>query len=710
MKQRDARFPKAARIVLLTLSLPLAVSTVRAADEAKPADKDAAKVTYQDHVLPILRAKCGACHSADQAKGGLIVDSYTALMQGGGSGEVVVAGDLDGSHLWNVINHIDEPKMPPNEPKLPDETLAMIRKWIEGGALETASSKAKIKKPAFSLGTTVISSGKPEGPPPMPEGLSLEPLVVTPRGNAVTALATSPWAPLAAVSGHKQVLLYHTGDFRLLGVLPFPEGVPHVLKFSRNGSLLLAGGGRGGQSGRVVVWDVKTGKRVFEVGDEYDLVLAADISSDHSLIALGGPRRMVRVYNTSDGELAYELKKHTDWITAIEFSPDGVLLATGDRSNGVIVWEAHTGREFYVLNGHTGMINDFSWRLDSNVLASASQDGTIKLWAMVNGNLAKSWNAHGGGAMAVQFTRDSRIASTGRDRVTKLWDQNGAQQRAFPALPDIGLEVAFSSEDDRILAGDWSGAVRVWNAKDGVQLAELKTNPATLAERVAEAKAAFTSEQAAADQAAARLAALEKAEADKKAAAENAKKQAAEGEAAANAAKAEKAAADKAAAEAQAAVTAATNALNAAKAALEKANAEKAAAEKLVAEAAEDKKAEAEKALAEKATAQQSADAAFKQAEAAQQKAVADKAAADKAVADAEAKVKATADRAVALKQAAEKAAAAAVPNDATKKALADAAAAAKAAADKAALAKSRLDFLQAELGRSTETASAAQQ
>src|SRR5690606_31146813 len=178
-------------------------------------------------------------------------------------------------------------------------------------------------------------------------------------------------------------------------------------------------------------------------------------------------------YNTSDGELAYELKKHTDWITAIEFSPDGVLLATGDRSNGVIVWEAHTGREFYVLNGHTGMINDFSWRLDSNVLASASQDGTIKLWAMVNGNLAKSWNAHGGGAMAVQFTRDSRIASTGRDRVTKLWDQNGAQQRAFPALPDIGLEVAFSSEDDRILAGDWSGAVRVWNAKDGVQLAEL---------------------------------------------------------------------------------------------------------------------------------------------------------------------------------------------------------------------------------------------
>ena len=68
----------------------------------------------------------------------------------------------------------------------------------------------------------------------------------------------------------------------------FPEGTVHVLRFSRNGALLLAGGGRGGQSGLAVVWDVKTGKRVFEVGKEYDAVLAADLSPDLGLVALGG--------------------------------------------------------------------------------------------------------------------------------------------------------------------------------------------------------------------------------------------------------------------------------------------------------------------------------------------------------------------------------------------------------------------------------------
>src|SRR5262249_20516558 len=139
------------------------------------------------------------------------------------------------------------------------------------------------------------SAGKPVGPPAMPENLATEPAVVSPRPTAVVAMASSPWAPLVAVGGHKQVLLYHSATRHLLGVLPFPEGTIHVLRFSRNAGLLLAGGGRGGQSGLAVAWDVKTGKRVFEIGKEYDAVLAADISPDHGLVALGGPSKILFV-------------------------------------------------------------------------------------------------------------------------------------------------------------------------------------------------------------------------------------------------------------------------------------------------------------------------------------------------------------------------------------------------------------------------------
>ena len=215
-------------------------------------------------------------------------------------------------------------------------------------------------KPKTEIGLTSIVRGRPAVPPMPTKPWPREILVKTPRANAITALATSPWAPLIALGSQRQVLLYNSDTLELLGVLPFPEGVPQVLRFSRNGSLLLAGGGHGARAGKVVVWSVANGERVTEAGDETDSVLAADISADQSQIALGGPSKVVRIYATKDGKMLREIRKHTDWITALEFSPDGVLLATADRGGGLFVWETNTGREFFALRGHTASITDLS--------------------------------------------------------------------------------------------------------------------------------------------------------------------------------------------------------------------------------------------------------------------------------------------------------------------------------------------------------------
>ena len=115
--------------------------------------------------------------------------------------------------------------------------------------------------------------------------------------------------------------LHHTASLELLGVLPFPEGVVKTVRFTRNGKLLLAGGGEAAKSGRVVVWDVATATRIAELGDEYDEVLAADLSADQRLVAVGGPSRIMRLLTTADGAVESELRKHTDWVTAVEFSP-----------------------------------------------------------------------------------------------------------------------------------------------------------------------------------------------------------------------------------------------------------------------------------------------------------------------------------------------------------------------------------------------------
>ena len=153
-------------------------------------------------------------------------------------------------------------------------------------------------------------------------------------------------APLVAIAGQRQIALYNTDSAELAGVLPFPEGIPYSLRFSRSGKLLLAGGGKAASRGLAAVYDVRTGKRLSQVGDELDAVLAADINAGQTLIALGGPQKIVRVFNVADGSPVTEIRKHTDWVTAVEFSPDGVLLATADRAGGVWVWEAGTDRGF----------------------------------------------------------------------------------------------------------------------------------------------------------------------------------------------------------------------------------------------------------------------------------------------------------------------------------------------------------------------------
>ena len=164
---------------------------------------------------------------------------------------------------------------------------------------------------------------------------------------------------------------------------------------------------------------------------------------------------------------------------------------------------------------HKAAINDLSWRVDSNVLASGSEDGTIKLWEMDGGKEIKNIAAHGGGVTSIEMARDGKIVSTGRDRLTKLWDPNGAAIKEFTAFGDMAMEVAITHDSGRVVAGDWLGEVRMSNAADGALIAPLAANPPTLQMRLEAQMAAVAAATAAAQKTAAELAAAQAALDDK---------------------------------------------------------------------------------------------------------------------------------------------------------------------------------------------------
>ncbi|MSR52113.1 MAG: hypothetical protein EXS09_02345 [Gemmataceae bacterium] len=465
----------------LLLTSGLAHAQVPKADPAKPA------LTYKDHVLPILRKHCLNCHNADKSSSDLNVATYQSLMAGGSSGEAVKPGSPDQSLLYKVTTHQVEPKMPPKGPKLAEAELLVLKTWIEGGAPETAVGAAKAATRKVDFDPVAVSTSKPEGPPPMPGKLPEISLPKTERAHPVTAMATSPWSPLLAVAGHERVLLYNTDTLKPLGTLAFPERIPYVLKFSRNGKWLMAAGGRGAASGKVVIWDVTTGKRVTEIGDEADIVLAADVSPDHKLVALGGPGKLIKVFDTATGELKHRIKKHTDWVTSMEFSPDGTMLATGDRNGGAFVWEAATGGIVFTLGDHKDSITGLSWRGDSQMLASSSEDGRVILWFAEDGFPTRTFNAQADvraaarakmpGVLTVQYSRKGQLVTSGRDNTARIWGSDGNQISKLEGFTDLPSRATFSHDGERVFVGDFTGKVRCWSLKDKLLVGELATNP-----------------------------------------------------------------------------------------------------------------------------------------------------------------------------------------------------------------------------------------
>jgi WD40 repeat protein/mono/diheme cytochrome c family protein len=440
--------------------------------------------SYNDDILPIFKENCTGCHNPDKLKADLDLTTYATAMKGGSSGEAVKAGAPDASLLFRVVSHLEEPEMPPKKPKLADPQLALIKDWIAGGAMESAGGTAAKSRDAALKVLVPGAEQTADGPPPMPENLAAAAdAAVLAKPAPVVALASSSRAPLAAVSSHAQVLLYHTETRALLGGLPFPERQANVLRFSGDGSLLLAAGGRGAHSGKAVVFDVKSGQRVAEVGAEAsDAILAADLSPDRSLIATGGPDKLVRLYSVSDGKLVRSIKKHTDWVTAVAFSPDGEKLATADRNGGLHLWDPHTGTILYTLAEHQARVTSLAWRGDSVILASAGDDGKLILWDTAEGWAAKSLTPADGarrdrpgrktmllrvpGVLSAAFSSDGRLAAACRDNSVRIFNANSNQVAAIKELPDIPTAAVFTKPDNQLLTGDFHGVLQLWEVKE----------------------------------------------------------------------------------------------------------------------------------------------------------------------------------------------------------------------------------------------------
>jgi WD40 repeat protein/mono/diheme cytochrome c family protein len=402
-------------ILLIFLSLQTAITHAQSVD-------------YTKQIAPLWDTYCIDCHSADDADGELVLDSFAALMKGGKEGAAITAGKGNESMLVKFLEGRSgrggkNEFMPPGKrEKLKPEEIALIKTWINAGA----------KGP-------IIAEGKP-----MPKEVITPKIMPTvPPKRSIQAVAFSPKAQLIAVGRYGEVELLNPVTRAVIRKLTGIKGKANAVAFSPDGEAVYAAGGEAGIVGEVKRW------------------------------------------KTSDGSLQQSFEGHLDAAYSLAVSPDGKLIATGAYDQKIRLWDTATGKEVALLNGHNGAVNGLSFRSDGKVLASASADRTVKLWSIPTGLRLETLSQPTKEQMSVVFSADGKqLLAAGSDNRIRLWNisadaKEGTNKIVTSRFAHEGgiLRLALSLDGKLLASTSTDKSLKLWSTADLTEILPLEKQP-----------------------------------------------------------------------------------------------------------------------------------------------------------------------------------------------------------------------------------------
>jgi hypothetical protein len=143
-------------LIGITSSTHAAEVDLSASAEKPPVESqssDTKRVQFARDVLPILAGRCYECHGAEAQESNLRLDSANGARRGGDSGEqVIVPGQSEASELYQRVSSADETlRMPPDGKPLSDVELALLKNWIDQGAIWSVDAIAGGDDPALKF-------------------------------------------------------------------------------------------------------------------------------------------------------------------------------------------------------------------------------------------------------------------------------------------------------------------------------------------------------------------------------------------------------------------------------------------------------------------------------------------------------------------------------------------------------------------------------
>ncbi|XP_063820396.1 WD repeat and SOCS box-containing protein 2 isoform X2 [Pseudophryne corroboree] len=241
--------------------------------------------------------------------------------------------------------------------------------------------------------------------------------------------------------------------------------------------LLLA---TGLSNGHVKVWDVQTGRLLFNLSGHQDVVRDLSFTTNGSMILVTASRdKTLRIWDLKkDGKLIQVLSGHTHWVYCCSISPDCSMLCSAAGENSVLLWSMRSYTLIRKLEGHQNSVVSCDFSPDSAVLVTASYDTTLILWDPYTGekirqiihvSLSRDLDYSNpepqlSSLRSVCFSPDGlHLASLADDRFLRIWSLE-LQEPLSSAPVTNGLCCTFYPRGGILATGNRDGHVQFWTA------------------------------------------------------------------------------------------------------------------------------------------------------------------------------------------------------------------------------------------------------
>jgi WD40 repeat protein len=419
-----------------------------AAGNANAAQQAASPPNFNSQIAAILQKNCLACHSSAAKMGGLVMESYDALMKGGAHGQVITPGKADESRLMQMLEGRVQPRMPFNGDPLPAADIAAVKAWINAGAKGPAAGEA-----STALAPLAIPDIKPQ----------------VQEVSPVASVRFSPEGKLLAVGGYRDLQLMDPAAGKTIATLSGHADYVRSLAFSPDGRMLAAGGGPPQRGGEIKLWDVQSHQLLKTVQGHKDCIYSVAWSPDGKLIASGSYDKMVKLWDVATGKELRNLQDHIDAVFAVAFSPDGKRLASASQDRTVKIWDVATGKRLYTLSDASDGLTSLAYSPSGNQIAAAGYDKTIYVWRLGDndGHLVQSLIADGDGILALVWSPDSKlIITSSADGSIRFRDAATLNPvSVIDHQPDWVEALGISRDGKWLAAGRYNGTLSVYDMK-----------------------------------------------------------------------------------------------------------------------------------------------------------------------------------------------------------------------------------------------------